>query len=106
MQIKWHFFGTQEIKEPLKKGRKGRVKTDKICQNGRKSRGMHFVFAYVKAVSSTIFYDRSQDARSSGVLHPFPYGAGPFESTVASCRPYARMSGIFEKGCALSFSAI
>ena len=27
------------------------------------------------------------------------------ESTVASCRPYARMSGIFEKGCALSFSA-
>ena len=36
MQIKWHFFGTQEIKELLKKGRKGRVKTDKICQNGRK----------------------------------------------------------------------
>ena len=24
----------------------------------------------------------------------------------STCSPYARMSGIFEKGCALSFSAI
>ena len=55
MQIKWHFSECKEIKEPLKKGRKRRVKTDKICQNGRKKPWHAFCICICqkKAVPST-----------------------------------------------------